>query len=133
MSTSSKPESDPHRSSADWIHAALAAVGVATIETDPRGRVLSMNAVAEALTGWPLQEAVGQLVTAVFRIENEKTREPVADPVAVVLATGAAVGIANHIRLIARRRRMAPGRLGGADSGRRGSHNRRRLEFPRRR
>jgi PAS domain S-box-containing protein len=102
MSTSSNSHPEQTRSSSDWIQAALAAIGVATIEADPQGRVLSMNAVAEALTGWPLSEAVGQQVTTVFRIENEKNREPVADPVAVVLATGAAVGIANHIRLIAR-------------------------------
>ena len=61
-----------------------------------------MNEVAELLTGWPQSEATGQALTSVFRIENEKTRQSVVDPVALVLATGAPVGVHNHITLIAR-------------------------------
>jgi PAS domain S-box-containing protein len=61
-----------------------------------------MNPLAESLTGWPQGEAVGQLVAAVFRLQNEGTRRPVADPVAEVLATGESVGLSNHIVLTAR-------------------------------
>lgn len=92
----------PGRPAADWLPAALAGTGTATIVTDAGGRVLFMNPVAESLTGWPQGEAAGRPVAAVFRIENEQTRRPVTDPVTEVLATGAAIGLSNHIVLIAR-------------------------------
>src|SRR5581483_1456228 len=58
--------------------------------------------VAESLTGWPQQKAVGQPLDAVFRIVNEHTRKPVENPVVRVLAEGKVVGLANHTVLIAR-------------------------------
>ncbi len=85
-----------------WIHDALASIGAATIVTDANGRVLYMNGVAETMTGWPEGEAAGLPLANVFRIENESTRRPVTNPVAEVLATGTAMGLSNHIVLIAR-------------------------------
>lgn len=96
------PNEQPERAPADWVQTALNSIGAATIITDAHGRVTFMNPVAEALTGWPQGEAAGRPVARVFRIENERTREPVADPVGVVLATGQALGLSNHIVLIAR-------------------------------
>jgi len=81
---------------------ALASVGTAIIVTDARACVVSMNPVAETLTGWTQTEAAGQPLTTVFRIENESTRLAVVDPVAEVLATGLTAGVANHTILIAR-------------------------------
>jgi PAS domain S-box-containing protein len=97
-----QPEQEHRRSRANWIEAALAGIGVASIVTDPAGRVLFMNPVAESLTGWPQGEADGRPVATVFHIVNESTRRPVEDPVTEVLATGVAVGLSNHIVLIAR-------------------------------
>jgi PAS domain-containing protein len=76
------------RGQSDWILIALAGVGTAIIVTDGGARVVSMNPVAETLTGWPQGEAAGQPLSDVFRIENELTGRPVAGPVADVLATG---------------------------------------------
>lgn len=39
-----------------WFSIALKSIGDAVIATDDRGRVLFMNPVAEALTGWPLTD-----------------------------------------------------------------------------
>lgn len=87
------------RRQSDWILAALASVGTAIIVTDARASVVSMNPVAESLTGWPQNEAAGQPLTTIFRIENEQTRRTVADPVAEVIVTGVTVGVVNHIIL----------------------------------
>jgi len=87
---------------ASWIRAALADIGMATIVADAAGRVLLMNPVAESMTGWPHHEASAQPVAAVFRIEQEQTREPTTNPVEDVLATGSAVGLTDHTVLIAR-------------------------------
>ena len=90
------------RHQSEWILVALASVGTAIIVTDARACVVSMNPVAETLTGWTQTEAAGQPLTTVFRIENESTRLAVVDPVAEVLATGLTAGVANHTILIAR-------------------------------
>jgi PAS domain S-box-containing protein len=93
---------EPDRRSAEWIRTALAGVGAATIVADGDGRVLVMNPVAEALTGWPQGEAAGRPVATVFRIKNEQTRQPVPDPVAEVLTSGTALALADHTVLISR-------------------------------
>jgi PAS domain S-box-containing protein len=89
----------PH--SPRW-HDGWASMGDAVITTDSEGRVTSLNGVAESLTGWKLNEALGQPLDAVLRIVNEHTRLPVENPVKKVLAEGQIVGLANHTTLITR-------------------------------
>jgi protein-histidine pros-kinase len=80
----------------------LASIGDAVITTDTNRRVTFLNGEAERLTGWASSTAVGQPLTAVFRIVNNQTRAPVEDPAAKVLRTGTVTGLANHTILIAR-------------------------------
>ncbi|MFO0891801.1 MAG: PAS domain S-box protein [Isosphaeraceae bacterium] len=87
---------------AGWFSTALRSIGDAVIATDHGGHILFLNPVAEALTGWSDAEAHGKPLADVFRIANELTGEPVEDPVAMVLATGRMVGLANHTVLIRR-------------------------------
>ena len=82
------PDQQSPASQANWIQAALAGIGVATIVTDARGHVLFMNPVAESLTGWPQGEAAGPTPRDRLPDRERATRRPVADPVAEVLATG---------------------------------------------
>jgi PAS domain S-box-containing protein len=84
------------------LEVTLASIADAVIVTDEEGRVTFLNAVAERLTGWSLEEARHRPLPAVFRIVNERTREPIEDPVGKVLRTGAMVGLANHTVLISR-------------------------------
>ena len=79
----------------------LASIGDAVLVTDATGAVTYMNAVAQALTGWR-EDGLGQPVTTVFQIVNERTRQPVEGPVARVLRDGTIVGLANHTVLISR-------------------------------
>ena len=78
----------------------LASIGDAVIATDADGRITFMNPVAEALTGWTIQDASLKAVTEVFKIVNEYTREEVESPVARVLREGMIVGLANHTILV---------------------------------
>jgi PAS domain S-box-containing protein len=84
------------------LSATLNSIGDAVIATDPAGRVLLMNPVAESLCGWDSAAAVGRPLEEVFRIVNERTREPVENPAVRVIAEGVVVGLANHTVLIAR-------------------------------
>src|SRR5690606_35727700 len=76
-------------------------IGDAVIATDVRGCVEFMNAVAEHLTGWRLDDARRRPCSDVFKIINENSRLTVESPVTRVLAEGVVVGLANHTILIA--------------------------------
>ncbi len=90
------------RQERERFHTTLASIGDAVISTDIAGRITFMNPVAEALTGWILAEASGRLVTEVFNIMNEYTREAVESPVTRVIKEGLIVGLANHTILVRR-------------------------------
>jgi len=78
----------------------LRSIGDAVITTDTRGRVTYLNEVAESLTGWSHEEALGQPLDRVFKIINEATRVPVENPAMRALRKGIVVGLANHTVLI---------------------------------
>ncbi len=84
------------------LRVTLRSIGDAVIATDGEGRVTLMNPVAQALTGWPEDEARGRPLDEVFRIVNEETRASVESPVRRVLSEGTIVGLANHTLLIDR-------------------------------
>jgi PAS domain S-box-containing protein len=86
----------------EQLRTTLASIGDAVIATDADGRVTSLNAVAEQLTGWSLASALGRPLVEIFRIVNEETRRPAEDPVQRVLKTGTVVGLGNHTVLVAR-------------------------------
>jgi PAS domain-containing protein len=65
----------------ELVRVTLASIGDGVIVTDAQGRVRSLNAEAEQLTGWTNTAAAGRPLEAVFRIVNEETRQPVENPV----------------------------------------------------
>jgi PAS domain S-box-containing protein len=78
----------------------LTSIGDAVISTDLSGSIMFMNAVAEALTGWTLGDALQKPVKEVFHIVNEQTGLEVENPIARVLREGMIVGLANHTLLV---------------------------------
>lgn len=84
----------------EWLGTTLRSIGDAVIATDDRGMVRFINPVAERLTGWSEQEALGQPLDAVFHIISERTRNVVESPVTKVLREGKVVGLANHTVLL---------------------------------
>jgi PAS domain S-box-containing protein len=85
-----------------WLQTTLESIGDAVVACDNEGRVVFMNAVAEALTGWTGQEALGRQLREVFRIVNEETREEAENPVDKVRRLQTVAGLANHTALISR-------------------------------
>lgn len=90
------------REGEERLRVTLTSIGDAVLVTDAAGRVTFLNPVAEYLTGWALADATGRPFGEVFRILNERTREPAADPIGRVLREGKVVGLSNHTLLIAR-------------------------------
>ncbi len=86
----------------NWLRVTLTSIGDAVIATDNAGRVSFLNPVAEALVGWPQDDARGRCLEEIFVITNETTGQPVENPVAKVLQEGRIVGLANHTVLTAR-------------------------------
>lgn len=82
--------------------AILLSLGDALIVTDKEGKIILMNAIAEKLTGWKLQQAMDKNISDVFVIVNNFTRKKVDNPVEKVLKTGKIVELANHTKLISR-------------------------------
>ncbi|TAL08528.1 MAG: response regulator [Nitrospirae bacterium] len=96
-----KAEAEAHEVQ-EWLVTILKSIGDAVIVLDKNGSVTFMNAIAELLTGWKEKEAKGQPLTGVFRIVNEKTRQPSENPADKVMREGVIVGLANHTVLIAK-------------------------------
>jgi two-component system CheB/CheR fusion protein len=86
----------------EWLRVTLASIGDAVIVTNAESRVIFLNPVAQALTGWEQADAAGQFLPAVFDIVNEQTRQPDEDPVARVIRHGAIVGLSEHTILRSR-------------------------------
>ncbi len=86
----------------EMLAVTLRSIGDAVIATDVEGRVTLMNRMAEQFTGWPRNEAIGQPLSAVFHVVNEKSRELCENPAEKVLKKGNIIGFANPTVLIAR-------------------------------
>jgi PAS domain S-box-containing protein len=82
--------------SEEWWRVTLTSIGDGVIVTNATGRVTFMNPVAESLTGWTMEEAIGQPSETVFSVVDETSGESVASPVRRALQTGAVTEFANH-------------------------------------
>jgi two-component system, cell cycle sensor histidine kinase and response regulator CckA len=90
------------------LQTTLASIGDAVIATNTEGRIVFLNRVAQTLTGWTQDEALGRPLDEVFVIVNEETRGKVENPVTKVLQSGVSVGLANHTALVSREGRVLP-------------------------
>ena len=81
---------------------ALRSIGDGVIITDTQERITLFNAIAEQLTGWTQEQAIGKPLLQVFHIVNYKTREPSPDPARQALESGAVVGLTSDTALIAK-------------------------------
>jgi len=66
----------------------LASIGDGVIRTDAEGRIDLLNPVAERLTGWTLEAAMGRPIGEVFQVVDESSRKPLMSPVADCLEGG---------------------------------------------
>jgi diguanylate cyclase len=86
----------------EQIRVTLHSIGDAVISTDTTGRITYMNPVAERLTGWALDEAVGRPLELVFRLFDAQTRTRVPLPIEHCLSESRAVQIDEQRYLISR-------------------------------
>jgi PAS domain S-box-containing protein len=82
--------------------ATLRSIGDGVIVCDAEGLVVSLNTMAERLTGWTTGEAKGHPIEKIFQIVNTQTRTIAENPVDQALRKGIVVDLPNHTALIAR-------------------------------
>jgi diguanylate cyclase (GGDEF)-like protein/PAS domain S-box-containing protein len=70
--------------------------------TDIEGNITFLNLVAEKMTGWPWEEAVGQPMAEVFRIQDAATHEPTPNPMEAALGQNRTVHLPSNCILIRR-------------------------------
>ena len=78
------------------LAATLDSMADALIAADAGGRVMLINPVAEHLTGWSREEALGRDFEDVFKIINAHTRVPGESMAAEALRSGGAVDMGDH-------------------------------------
>jgi PAS domain S-box-containing protein len=89
----------------EHLHITLDAIGDAVIVTTTSGQIERMNPVAQVLSGWTQEEAVGRLFSEVFCLSREPNRSPCENLVAEVMAAGkpgGAISAREPLRLVSR-------------------------------
>ena len=90
------------------FEATLLSIGDAVISSDNNGNIIFLNKVAEALTGWSQEEAIGESIETVFIIADEISKEKSENIVEKVIRSGQAAELANHTILINKDSREIP-------------------------
>lgn len=80
----------------------LNSIGDAVLTTNLPGNVTYLNLVAEAMTGWSLENALGRPLTDVFKIVNGETRQDAPNPAQLAISENRTVGLAAESVLVRR-------------------------------
>lgn len=80
----------------------------AVLTTDRRGRVSYLNPAAEALTGWPNQEATGEELESLFELRDEHSHVLLENPIIRCLNSGETINLEVHALLLDRNGRNKP-------------------------
>jgi PAS domain S-box-containing protein len=96
------------RESEQRFAATLSSIGDGIIAVDRQGYITLLNGIAEELTGWKKEYAIGKPIGEVFRIIGSRTREAIPCPVMESLRTGQPVTIPDDTILIRKDGREIP-------------------------
>jgi diguanylate cyclase (GGDEF)-like protein/PAS domain S-box-containing protein len=80
----------------------LNSIGDAVLTTNLPGNVTYMNVVAEAMTGWTREQALGRPLAEVFMIVDGVSREPAPNPALRAIRENRTVGLARDSVLVRR-------------------------------
>jgi len=80
----------------------LNSIGDAVLCTDISGNITYLNLVAETMTGWCREEAIGKPLAEVFRIIDGTTRKTARDPMELAVEQNRTVGLTVNCALIRR-------------------------------
>ena len=90
------------------LRVTLDSIGDGVISTDDEERIVFMNPVAEAMTGWMENEALGKPIDEVFCVRRERDDQPAPSAVRRCLETGEMTSIDAEVVLHGRDRASHP-------------------------
>lgn len=100
--TERRHSADSLREQREWLAVTLRSIGDGVVATDKQSRITFLNPVAESMTGWKSEEALGKPLAEVFHLIHEQSRAPAEAPITEVLREERVVELANHTSLISR-------------------------------
>jgi PAS domain S-box-containing protein len=83
-----------------WLGVMLASIGDAVVAADIDGMVTYINPVAQELLGKTYQQVFGKKIADVFRVLDGNTREPIANPIDMVIDKGEKVTLGTDTILV---------------------------------
>ncbi len=78
----------------------LQSIGDGVITTDLQGRIRYLNPMAETLTGCTLAEGLGKPIETLYRVQDQSTGSPLANPVRLCLAEDTVISGVNLAQLV---------------------------------
>ncbi len=86
----------------ELLSVTLRSIDDGVITTDKDGSVIMLNKMAETLTGWSMEEAVGKPLDTVFEIVDEKTRLPCDSLLEKVIFRGVIIELPQNTVLLSK-------------------------------
>lgn len=86
--------------SGQHLATAISSIDEAVIVTQQNGRIALMNRLAETLTGWRQEDALGRSVGDIFTTLNAETGSLQPSPTGRVLREGISIGLGEHALLL---------------------------------
>lgn len=102
------------RETQDWLSTTLKNIGDAVIATDIKGFVTYMNLMAEVLTGWNKDEAIGEKLNTILKITSSEKGKKIKNVVTEVIKKGAVLELSNNLLLKNKAGEKIPIALNGA-------------------
>jgi len=90
------------RTNEAWLSTTLRSIGDGVIATDSNGCIVFINNIAQVLTGYNKEEAIGKHLREIFNIVNEATGKAAYNPIERILSEGTIVGLGNHTILVSK-------------------------------
>jgi PAS domain S-box-containing protein len=91
-----------------WYGTTLRSIGEAVISTDARGSIKFMNTAAESLTGWKMNEVLGEDLLKVFRTKDKLAKLSSINPVGQILKNKITAVLKYRSTLISREGKELP-------------------------
>lgn len=86
----------------EFLEVTLASIGDAVLMTDANENITLINPVAEVLTNWPHQEAVGQKFATVLNLINTETQAPYPSPATAAITSHVNQSLHSAVSLVRR-------------------------------
>lgn len=95
------------KASEQWFATTLKSIGDAAIAIDNNNSLVFINTVAESLTDWKQEDALGKKLTDVFNIPNEETRSLIASLVTKA-TSGVVISLPEDTTLLTKTGKLIP-------------------------